>query len=196
MALSTKPFAEIVSSSLHEWRAECWNWECMPSFGMPVVIESSSHLLFGIVHLLETTSLDPHRTATAYQLPLEELKREQPHIFLLLKTYFNCIHIGYKEGGYMHYNLAPQPPLLHSFVRKPTQQEEQLLFSSPMLLAMLFQRRAHILHFDELLVSLLSYGIRAHLIALKPFLAVINTHYGHEHFKVRLLLQRIDQQYV
>jgi len=194
MKIDHKPFAEVVASSLHEWRAECWQWDSIPSFGMPLVVELESHLLFGIVHAIETTSHDPNRMATAYQLPLAELKKEQPQLFLFLKSTFTCISIGYLEQKNIYYNLPPTPPLLHSFIRKPTIAEEATFLSTPSFLAMLFQKRSFILHFDELLLSIITYVVRTNALPLKPFLSVINRYYGNEFFKMRLLLERVHHQ--
>ena len=125
-----KHFAEVIESSLHDWKAQCWQWDNFPSFGSIITIKSGLHTLFGIVHQIQMGSMDPTRSPFPYQKTQEELMREQPQIFEFLKTTFSCITIGYSERGKMYYLLSPQPPKIHSFVAHATTQESKQFFTS------------------------------------------------------------------
>ena len=109
-----KPFAEVIESSLQGWLAQSWNWNCFPAFGSLVTIETKKRQLFGIVHQIQTGSMDPMRHPFPYQKTEEELLQEQPQIFEFLKTTFSCLTLGYSERERIIYLLAPEPPQIHS----------------------------------------------------------------------------------
>ncbi len=97
-----KPFAEVIESSLHGWLAQSWQWDTFPSFGSIVTIQGKKRTHFGIVHQIQTGSMDPVRYPFPYQKTEEELLKEQPQIFEFLKTTFSCLIIGYQEKGSIH----------------------------------------------------------------------------------------------
>ena len=43
----SKPFAEIIESSLSSWRAQCWQWDTIPAFGSLVTIKRRSAPFLG-----------------------------------------------------------------------------------------------------------------------------------------------------
>ena len=51
-----EPFAEIIESSLSTWRAQCWQWDVIPSYGSLVTITTPERTLFGLVHDIQTGS--------------------------------------------------------------------------------------------------------------------------------------------
>src|SRR5688500_18584413 len=112
-------FAEVIESSLTGWLAQSWSWDTFPNFGSFVAIETKNRTVFGIVHQVQTGSMDPVRYPFPYQKTEEELLREQPQIFEFLKTTFSCITIGYQEKRIFSYLIAPEPPKIHSFVMHP-----------------------------------------------------------------------------
>ena len=116
MEHTPKPCAEIIESSLSTWLAQSWEWRTSPAFGSLVVVEHKPYTHFGIVHQIQTGSMDPVRYPFAYQKTEEELLREQPQIFEFLKTTFSCVFMGYQEKGTIFYQLPPEPPRIHAFV--------------------------------------------------------------------------------
>src|SRR3990167_10283866 len=110
-------FAEIVQSSINQWKAICWNWNQIPEFGSIVSI-SQHHLEYlAIVSGIETGSGDPGRIPFPYQKTFEQLEREQPQIFELLQTTFDLVPLGYLENQEPFNLLPPRPPLIHSLDR-------------------------------------------------------------------------------
>ncbi|HIE53311.1 MAG TPA: hypothetical protein EYP85_16285 [Armatimonadetes bacterium] len=107
---------EVIESSTTVVRAQCRQWDWVPSLGALVRVDTEPEPVYGIVSHIATGSLDPYRRPTAYGKTTEELRREQPQIFELLKTEFQAVLVGYLEGERMRSGLPPQPPRLHSFV--------------------------------------------------------------------------------
>src|SRR5581483_7495590 len=155
MQATKQAFAEIMESSLHGWVAQCWQWNQAPSFGSMVAIESSKRTIFGIVHQVQTGSMDPMRYPFPYQKTEEELLAEQPQIFEFLKTSFSCLSMGYQEPGKMFYLLSPEPCKIHAFVRPMTKDHYQQFFSDERYLHLLFGLSNQVFNLDELLLALL-----------------------------------------
>ena len=64
------PFAEVIESSLQHWLIQSWEWNTFPSYGSLVVIEDKNQTLYGIVHHVQTGSMDPVRYPFAYKKKL------------------------------------------------------------------------------------------------------------------------------
>src|SRR5579872_2541465 len=133
-----KHFAEVIESSLTGWLAQSWRWDTFPSFGSLITIEEKKRTLFGIVHQVQTGSMDPIRYPFPYQKTEEELLREQPQIFEFLKTTFSCVTIGYQEKGSLFYLVSPEPPKIHSFISHPPIEITKTFFSNMRYLHLLF----------------------------------------------------------
>ncbi len=71
MSNKNKPFAEIIESSLQNWLAQSWEWDEFPQFGSIVTTESNNRILFGIIHQVQTGSMDPIR----YPFPYKKQKK-------------------------------------------------------------------------------------------------------------------------
>src|SRR5579862_8462004 len=59
-------FAEVIEGSLTGWLAQSWSWDIFPSFGSLVTVESRKRTIFGIVHQVQTGSMDPLRYPFPY----------------------------------------------------------------------------------------------------------------------------------
>ena len=144
-----KYFAEVIESSLTSWLAQSWAWDKFPAFGSFVAIESKQRTIFGIVHQVQTGSMDPVRYPFPYQKTEEELLAEQPQIFEFLKTTFSCLTIGYQEKKTISYLIAPEPPKIHSFIAHPDLETSKIFFASTRYLHLLFTHSAQIFNIDE-----------------------------------------------
>ena len=78
---ASKPFAEVIESSLHTWLAQSWQWDETPTFGSLVTVTTPKWTLFGLVATVQTGSLDSMRHPFPYKKTHEELLTEQPQIF-------------------------------------------------------------------------------------------------------------------
>lgn len=194
--LQTKDFAEVVESSLTGYVAQCWEWDKAPVFGSLVMIRDEDRILFGLVHQVNTGSIDAIRTPFAYRKTQEELQREQPHIFEFLKTTFSCVIIGYRQGPSMFYMMAPQPPKIHSFVALATPEMAKQFFSSSDFLYVVFAMQNQIMHLDELLLALLTQGVKDAYIDVRALHMCMETYMvliGNEYRRTKLFAQRIQQ---
>lgn len=195
MKEKTKAFAEVIESSLHGWLAQSWQWDLSPEFGSLIAIEEKERTLFGIVHQVQTGSMDPVRYPFPYQKTEEELLREQPQIFEFLKTTFSCLTIGYRHKEKIFYLLAPQPPKIHSFVSPVNQEISKQFFSKDNYLQGLFSLADHVFNLDELLLALLKQQVTLTLLTEKKVQTFMQTYSlltGNDYRRIKLFLQRVE----
>ncbi len=186
-------FAEVIESSLPMWRAQSWQWDDFPAFGSLVAIRAADRLLFGLVYDIRTGSADPHRTTFAYQKTEEELKREQPQIFQFLRTTFCCLSIGYLEDNRVLYQLAPEPPKIHTFIAHATRSQLLQFFSNEQYLHLLFSSAHQVGSLDELLLSLLKQLSDLELVTqvlLDKFIETFSLLTANDYRRLKLFLQR------
>jgi hypothetical protein len=190
-----KSFAEVIESSLTGWLAQSWQWDMFPSFGSLITIEEKKRTLFGIVHQVQTGSMDPMRYPFPYQKTEEELVKEQPQIFEFLKTTFSCLIVGYEEKHVIHYLVAPEPPKIHSFITHATTEKSKLFFSNTRYLHLLFVHASHIFNIDELMLALLKNHTALAFLTEEKFVAFMQTYSlltGNDYRRMKLFLQRAE----
>jgi len=192
-----QPFAEVIQSSLELFLAQSWSWDQPPSFGSLVTVTDKRRTIFGLVHQIATGSIDPGRQPFAYQKSHEELQAEQPQLFEMLKTTFSCLTLGYQEKNKptIFYLLAPQPPLIHSFVAPASPEFAQRFFSKMDYLHLLFGASAHLNNLDDLLLALLKqHHERALLNAdyLDRFIETFSLLSGNDYRRLKQFLQRAE----
>lgn len=193
--MSDQFFAEIIESSLHTWKAQTWQWNYFPQFGSLVCIEANNRTIFGIVHQIQTGSLDSTRYPFPYQKTEEELQREQPQIFEFLQTTFSCLTIGYLEAGTITYQLAPEPPKIHAFVGHATTEHYMQFFAQERYLHLIFGLSSHILNVDELLLALLKHLSSSNMLTaenLTKFIETLSLLNGNDYRRLKLFLQRVQ----
>src|SRR3970040_311882 len=97
---------EVVESSTKVFIARSQNLGESPSFGY-FVKTNSNPVVYGLVYEILTESKEPGRKPNAYGMTMDELRREQPHIFELLKTEFHVL-ITASSTPYPHIYLRMQ----------------------------------------------------------------------------------------
>ena len=190
-----KYFAEVIESSLTSWLAQSWAWDKFPTFGSFVAIEGKKRTIYGIVHQVQTGSMDPVRYPFPYQKTEEELLKEQPQIFEFLKTTFSCIAIGYQEKKSISYLIAPEPPKIHAFITHPDTQECKNFFASTRYLHLLFTHSAQIFNIDELLLALIKQHIELNILTqekISSFMQTYSVLTGNDYRRIKLFLQRSE----
>ena len=190
-----KYFAEVIESSLTGWLAQSWSWDTFPEFGSFVAIEGKKRTVFGIVHQVQTGSMDPVRYPFPYQKTEEELLKEQPQIFEFLKTTFSCITIGYQEKKSMSYLIAPEPPKIHAFIMRPDVETSKIFFASTRYLHLLFTHSAQVFNMDELMLALLKQYIELNILSkdrLNSFMQTYSLLIGNDYRRIKLFLQRAE----
>jgi len=190
-----KCFAEVIESSLTSWLAQSWSWDMFPEFGSFVAIEGKKRTVFGIVHHVQTGSMDPVRYPFPYQKTEEELLKEQPQIFEFLKTTFSCIAIGYQEKKSISYLIAPEPPKIHSFITHPDKDLSKIFFSNTRYMHLLFTHSAQIFNMDELMLALLKQHVALNILTYNKINSFIQTYsllIGNDYRRIKLFLQRVE----
>jgi hypothetical protein len=130
------PIGEVLSSRITSFVAEAWRSEntddtgllqAAPGFGSFLKCRSEEKQLsiFGVVYDIVTAPQDQLHRPTALRMSRAELKKEQPQIFLLLKTEWHVAVVGYRQAGACRSGLPPFPPQVHDFVY-PLENEELL----------------------------------------------------------------------
>ncbi len=188
-------FAEVIESSLTGWLAQSWQWDHFPSFGSLVSIKEKKRTLFGVVHQVQTGSMDPMRYPFPYQKTEEELLQEQPQIFEFLKTTFSCIVVGYEEHHSMTYLIAPEPPKIHSFISSPDLEMSKRFFSGNRYLHVLFSNSGTIFNIDELMLALLKHHAELHILSSQKLSLFMQTYallIGNDYRRIKLFLQRVE----
>lgn len=188
-------FAEVIESSLTGWLAQSWAWDTFPAFGSFVAIEGKKRTIFGIVHQVQTGSMDPVRYPFPYQKTEEELLAEQPQIFEFLKTTFSCITIGYQEKGSISYLISPEPPKIHSFIAYPDAEVSKIFFANSRYLNLLFTHSAQIFNMDELILAILQQHKELNILSeakIGSFMQSYSLLTGNDYRRIKLFLQRVE----
>jgi hypothetical protein len=190
-----KPFAEIIESSLHVWRAQSWQWNQPPHYGSLVTIQQEGMTLIGLVYEVETGSMDPTRYPFAYQKTQEELLREQPQIFEFLKTTFSCLVLGYHHRDRMRYITPSQPATIHSFVQAISADLNRQFFAHDQYIHRIFGLGNKVNNIDELLLALISQQIENKLMNQEKIMQFMDTYSlltGNDYRRIKLFLQRVE----
>jgi hypothetical protein len=188
-------FAEIIESNLHGFVAQSWQWNKFPAFGSLVVVESNNKLFFGIVHQVQTGSMDSMRYPFPYQKTESELLREQPQIFEFLKTSFSCFVIGYQEKGKIYWLSGSEPVKIHSFVQPMSKEQALYFFVDDHYLHLLFGFSGQLANLDELLLALLKNMKEMELLTEHKLQLFIETYallVGNDYRRLKLFLQRVQ----
>ena len=116
---------EVLSASIKGFIAESWRLtddfkssDEAPHFGsfLKSRSEETGVTVYGVVYDIVTGPRDQHHKPVALQMTRDELRREQPQIFSLLKTEWHVACIGYRQERSAQCSLPPQPPQVHDFV--------------------------------------------------------------------------------
>ena len=194
-ATNNKPFAEVIESSLQGFLAQSWEWNRFPQFGSMVTVSAEPRILCGVVHQVQTGSMDPVRYPFAYKKTEAELIAEQPHIFEFLKTTFRVLIIGYKETNSFFYLSPPEPAKIHAFISPMDQQLAQKFFSNHGYLSALFSSQSKLFNIDELILALIKFQRTIEVLDKKELMHTIGNLrllMGNDYRRIKILLQRID----
>lgn len=194
-SLHNDSFAEVIESNISSWTAQCWMWDNSPTFGSLVVTSHNSLQIFGIVHSINTGSMDPIRQPFPYKKTEAELQQEQPQIFEFLKTTFTCITVGYLENDNFFYHLAQKPPKIHAFVSNATQCQYEQFFAREQFLHLLFNLSNQTFNLDELLLAILKQLMQNKILTsqnLTNFIETFAMLYKNDYQRLKIFLQRTD----
>ena len=119
---------EVIEASTTGFTAQCYELYQMPPLGSLVKTGDSAAELYGIVYNATTTSLEPGRRPIARgrdEESEEAIYRSSPQLAKLLRSEFEVLVVGYKEGDRLYQHLPPQPARIHGFVYQCSPDELQ-----------------------------------------------------------------------
>ncbi len=110
--------AEVVESSTCRFVAEARREAPLPAFGAWVRVPTAqSGEVLAVVSSIEMGSIEPGRRAVALGRTGDELRREMPHVFELLRTTFTAEVLAHRTPeGRLRQTLPSYPPAIHDFV--------------------------------------------------------------------------------
>jgi hypothetical protein len=189
-----KPFAEVIESSLHIFKAQSWQWDAFPAYGSLVTIKQAPFVYISLVYEVATGSMDPTRYPFPFQKTEEELKKEQPQIFEFLRTTFSSITLGYYHKGNFVYTAPAYPAKMHAFIEPIAPDMQRQFLAKPHYLHRIFALASHVTHLDDLLIAMLTNQHQEHPLS-SPFMHTFMQTYSlltaNEYRRIKLFLQRI-----
>ncbi|MBX9938278.1 MAG: hypothetical protein K2Y32_03450 [Candidatus Obscuribacterales bacterium] len=119
--IAAEPLAEVMSGNLVSFTADLREGAARPDFGSfitSVLDEEGETPLSILAVVLDVVTCPPDsiHKPSALGLSRRELKKEQPHIFALLKTEIKAAILGYIDDDRVYNHLPPRSPLVHDFV--------------------------------------------------------------------------------
>ncbi|MDX1546517.1 MAG: hypothetical protein R3247_06000 [Rhodothermales bacterium] len=162
--MTPQKIAEVIASSTRAFEAEVYREAAPPPFGSWVrVPQPGGRVLYGLVSHVAVSPVEPTRRAVAFGKTEDELRRELPQVFELLRTTLHAQVLAYREaGGAVRQTLPPHPAALHAFVY-PCPDDEACDLGAPHdYLRTLVRHADPAVPVDDLLVAVLSTVYRAH----------------------------------
>ncbi len=188
-------FAEVLETTISTFKAQSWKWDVIPEFGSLVTLSEKNQTIFSIVYDIVTGPQDLIRQPIAYQKTQEELLQEQPQIFEFLTTTFSCVIIGYQqEHDILLYNLAPQPPKIHTFVNFATDQQYLQCFASEQFLHLLYNVNLPI-NTQELLLAIIKQQLDRKTLTKEQLNAIVESFFilnKNNYLQTKMFLSRLQ----
>lgn len=108
---------EIVEANSIGFIAESFILHRPPALGSLVKVQVDERTIYAVVSFGTTASIDPGRRAvrrSTDEVYDEAVYREHPQLERTLRTEFQALLVGYRDGtGPIRQTLPPQPPPLH-----------------------------------------------------------------------------------
>jgi len=189
---------EIIEASTGEFVAQCYELHQPPPFGSLVKTREGEIEIYGVVSGAATTSIEPGRRPIARgrdEAEEEDIYRSSPQLAKLLRTDFNALVVGHREGERLHHYLPPRPARVHSFVYLCDPEEVARFSDSFDFLSILVNARGQG-SVDELIAACLRHAAQAHqnprtfLVKAGKELAVL---IGGETSRLNTILRRIRE---
>ena len=152
--------AEVIEASTTQFVAQCYELYELPPLGSLVKTGD----IYGIVANAATTSLEPGRRPIARgkdEASEEEIYRASPQLLKLLRSEFEALVVGHKEGDRLCHYLPPNPARIHAFVYLCAPEEVQKFSQSFNFLNILANTRLPV-PADELIAAALRQMSQAH----------------------------------
>jgi hypothetical protein len=109
---------EVIEASTTGFSAQCYELYQIPPLGS-LVKSGDSAAIYGIVANAATTSLEPGRKPIARGQDEKDeaaIYRSSPQLAKLLRSQFEAVVVGHREGDRLYQRLSPHPARIHGFV--------------------------------------------------------------------------------
>ena len=110
---------EVIEASTTGFVAQCYELYQLPPLGSLVKTKDAPVELYAVVYNAATTSLEPGRRPIARgkdEATEEAIYQSSPQLLKLLRSEFNALVVGHKQGEKLYHYLPPQPARIHGFV--------------------------------------------------------------------------------
>jgi hypothetical protein len=107
--------AEVIEAETTRFTAQCYDLYELPPLGSLVRTGD----IYGIVFNASTSSLEPGRKPLARgkdEATEEAVYESSPQLAKLLRSEFEVVTVGFKDGDIVRHYLPPQPAKIHAFV--------------------------------------------------------------------------------
>ena len=104
---------EIIITSTSEITGQCRRGTPPFTYGS-LISAGKTDRCMGVVFNVETTSVDPTRRATAFDMEEEQIRQRHPQLKMLLRNQFQALLIGSMHKNKFLYGLPATPPGLHA----------------------------------------------------------------------------------
>lgn len=149
--------AEVVESSTVAFTAQCYELYQLPPLGGMVKTRDSATELYAFVYNATTSSFETGRRPIARgkdETSEEAIYQSNPQLTKLLRSEFQALVVGHRQGEQVYQYLAPRPARIHSFVYVCPPQEVRQFSQSFDFLNLLINTRLQI-PVDELIAACL-----------------------------------------
>ena len=121
MSEPSERIGEVVEASTAGFVAQCYELYQLPPLGTLVKTEDPPVELYAVVYNATTTGIEPGRRPIARgqdETSEEAIYRSNPQLIKLLRSDFQALVIGHRQGDKLHHRLPPKPARIHGFVRQ------------------------------------------------------------------------------
>jgi hypothetical protein len=155
-----KRVGEVIEASTTQFAAQCYELYRSPPLGSLV----KTGEIYGVVGNAETTSIEPGRRPIARgkdEASEEAVYQSSPQLLKLLRSEFEVVVVGHRQGDALHQYLPPEPARIHAFVYLCDPEEVRKFSQSFGFLNILINANLPTPN-DELIAAVLRQMSRAH----------------------------------
>jgi hypothetical protein len=129
----SEKIGEVLEANTTSYIAQSYELFKLPPLGSLVKTRDGETTIYGIVSGAETGGIEPGRRPIARgedKESEEEIYKTNPQLDKLLKSEFEVLVIGHKEGDAVRHYLPPHPARIHDFVHLCNDDEIKTFSSS------------------------------------------------------------------
>lgn len=110
---------EVIEAHTADFTAQCYELYQSPPLGSLVRVGGGGTEIYGVVCQVTTSSFEPGRRPIARgkdEASVEAVYQANPQLVKLLRSEFEVLVAGHKDGDRLHHYLPPHPARIHDFV--------------------------------------------------------------------------------